>query len=304
MPEPKRVWVTGGTGFFGGHIARRLGDRAIVTSRHEVDLLDLDQVERFLRQNPVDAIVHAAALVGGIQFHSAHPGRVASDNLRMGLNVLDAAARHRKPHVVLISSACVYADTVPIPMKEADIPSGTPGEPTGPYGIAKRTLHTVAHGLEREFGLSSTILIPINLYGPGDHFEEARSHVVPALLKRAIEARDRGAQELVVWGDGSQTRDFLYVEDAAEGVERALNPVHAGQEFNLGSGRETSIRELAETIRRAVGFGGELVFDASKPGGSPRRALDPMKAAKSLGFQARTELEEGLRKTLAWWESR
>lgn len=304
MPSSGRVWVTGGTGFFGSHIVRRLGARALVTTRKEVDLLDFDQVRSFVDQHGVASIVHAAAFVGGIQFHSAHPGRMAADNLRMGLNVLEAASRAGGTHVVLISTACAYADSAPIPTPETELHCDAPSGPTGPYGTAKRALHVVAEGLRKESGLSYTALIPTNLYGPRDHFEEDRSHVVPALLKRAQQAKAENAAELVVWGDGSQTRDFLYVEDAAEAVEFALDRRHSGEDFNLSSGRETPIRELAETICQVVGFEGRLVLDPSKPGGSPRRALDPTKAAEVLGFRARTELEEGIRKTVDWLEKR
>jgi len=299
MPSEGVIWVTGGSGFFGQHIVRRIGPKAVTSTREEVDLRNLGQVEAFLQEHAVEAIVHAAARVGGIQYHIAHPGLVVVENLQMGMNVLEAASRIGKPHVVLISSACVYDDATPIPMAETAIHQGSPSGATRPYGVAKRALHTVAEGMRAERNLPSTVLVPINLYGPGDHFEEDRSHVVPALLKRAIDAKAAGADELVVWGDGTATRDFLYVEDAAEGVARALEVRPNGEEINLGSGRETTIRELAETIVRIVGFEGRLVFDAEKPGGSPRRALDPSKAAGVLGFRAKTSLEEGLRKTLA-----
>lgn len=302
MPSSGQIWVTGGTGFFGRHIAKRIGERAIVTGSKDVDLLDFGQVEAFLREHPVESIVHAAARVGGIHFHLAHPGQVAADNLRMGLNVLEAASQIDLPHVILISSACVYDDATPIPMPETAIHQGSPGGPTGPYGVAKRTLHVVAKALRRERSLPYTVLVPINLYGPGDHFEEDRSHVVPALLKRSMEAQAGGSPELVVWGDGTATRDFLYVEDAAEAVELAVEMGPSAEEFNLSSGRETSIRELAETICQVVGYEGRLVFDPSKPGGSPRRALDPAKAAEILGFRARTSLEEGIQKTVDWLE--
>jgi GDP-L-fucose synthase len=181
---------------------------------------------------------------------------------------------------------------------------GFPSEVTSFYGIAKRTLLTLAEGLRREFQLSYTYVIPTNLYGPGDHFEEEKSHVVPALIKRAIAAKESGAEKLVVWGDGSQTRDLLYVEDAAGGIERALDSKFDGGVFNLSSGRETSIRELAETICRIVGFEGKLVWDATKPGGAPRRALDATRAQSELGFKAKTSLEEGLRRTIDWYMSR
>jgi GDP-L-fucose synthase len=295
------IWITGGAGFFGRAIAAQLGSRARVTRRAEVDLLDLEATCRFVEGGGFDGVVHAAGFVGGIGLNQAHPGRMASENLRMGLNLLEAAARRRGLHVVIVSTVCVYPEAAPIPTPETAMFDGFPSEVTSFYGLAKRMLLTVAEGLRRESGLSYTYLVPTNLYGPGDHFEEEKSHVVPALIQRAVAARDQGAGELVVWGDGSQTRDLLYVEDGARGVEKALDRARSGGVYNLSSGRETSIRELAETICRLVGFAGRLVWDPTKPGGAPRRALDPGKARRELGFAATTGLEDGLRRTISWY---
>lgn len=298
-----KVWITGGNGFFGRHIAARLGERALVTSRTEVDVLDFASTLRFANRGDFDAIIHAAGFVGGIGLNADHPGRMASDNLRMGLNVLESAAKAGGKHVVVVSTVCVYPEDAPIPTPESSIYAGFPSEVTSFYGLAKRELLSLAEGLRREFGLSFTYVIPTNLYGPGDHFEEEKSHVVPALIKRALEAKERGDEELVVWGDGTATRDLLYVEDAAEGIEQALNRDLNGEVFNLSSGRETSVRELAETICRIVAFEGRLVWDTSKPGGAPRRGLDPSKTREKMGFQAQTTLEQGLRNTLNWYLS-
>ena len=295
------AWITGGSGFFGSRIAARLGSRALVTRRSDVDLLDDAATKRFVQMGSFDRIVHAAGFVGGIGLNRDHPGRMAVENLRMGLNVLEAAATRPGIHVVIISTVCVYPEAAPIPTAEDAIFEGYPSEVTAFYGIAKRTLLTVAEGLRREHGLSYSYLIPTNLYGPGDHFEEAKSHVVPGLIKRAVEATRSGAPELVVWGDGSQRRDLLYVEDAAAAVEAALERRVPGGVYNLGSGRETSIAELATTISRLVGFAGQLVWDPQKPAGAPRRALDASRARRELGFEATTPLEEGLRRTIAWY---
>ncbi len=303
MSTDGKIWITGGTGFFGRHIAARLGGGALATSSREVDLLDRDATERFVARGDFDTIVHAAGFVGGIGLNQQHPGRMGTDNLRMGLNVLEAAARHRC-HVVVVSTVCVYPEHAPIPTPESAIFDGAPSEVTSFYGIAKRTLLTIAEGLRREHGLSYTYVIPTNLYGPGDHFEDERSHVVPALVKRALAAVAEGADELTVWGDGTQTRDLLYVEDAARGVERALARSTCGGVFNLSSGKETTVRELAETICRLVGFRGRLAWDVSKPGGAPRRALDPARARAQLGFEATTSLEDGLRRMIAWYVDR
>lgn len=272
-----------------------------MTSRSEVDLLDRKKTADFVNAGQLDSIIHAAGFVGGIGLNQAHPGRMAADNLRMGLNLLEAAADRGGVHVVIVSTVCVYPADAAVPTPETAIFDGAPAEVTSFYGIAKRTLLTLAEGLKRERGLSYTYVIPTNLYGPGDHFEEDKSHVVPALIKRAIAARDSGAGELVVWGDGSPTRDLLYVDDAAEGVESALDRTRSGGVYNLGSGVERSIRELAEIICRLVGFTGKLVWDTSKPGGAPRRALDASRARRELGFSARTGLEEGLARTIAWY---
>lgn len=296
------LWITGGGGFFGRAIAAHLGPRARVTGRAEVDLLDFAASRRFIEAGGFDTIVHAAGFVGGIGLNQAHPGRMAADNLRMGLNVLEAAARRGGMHVVIVSTVCVYPEKAPVPTPETSMFDGYPSEVTSFYGLAKRSLLTLAEGLRREHGLSYTYLVPTNLYGPGDHFEDEKSHVVPALIKRAMAAAGSGAAELVVWGDGTPTRDLLYVEDAARGVEQALDRARAsGQVYNLSSGRETSVRELAETICRLVGYTGRLVWDPGKPGGAPRRALDPGKARRELGFEARTGLEEGLRRTISWY---
>jgi GDP-L-fucose synthase len=296
------VWVTGGNGFFGRHIVGQLGKRALVTPRSRVDLLDFPKTLQFIKEGDFDFIVHAAGFVGGIGLNKDHPGRMAADNLRMGLNVLEGAARVGGKHVVVVSTVCVYPENAPIPTPESAIYDGYPSEVTSFYGLAKRELLSLAQGLSREFGLSFTYLIPTNLYGPGDHFEEEKSHVVPALLKRAIESKEASAQEMVVWGDGSQTRDLLFVEDAAKAIELALDKRHNGQVFNLSSGRETSVKELVETICRLVDYEGKLVWDVTKPGGAPRRALDGSKAKVELGFEAKTSLEEGLQKTLDWYQ--
>ncbi len=299
------VWVTGGKGFLGRRISEALGRRAhVAPGRDEVDLLDAIQVRDFLASRPVAAIVHAAGFVGGIGLHRAHPGRVALENLRMGLNVLDAAAKRRGVRVCIVSTVCAYPESAPVPTPESAIFDGYPAEDTAHYGLAKRALLTVADGLRREFGLPYSYVIPTNLYGPGDHFDEARSHVVPALIRRAIEARAAGARTLTVWGDGTPTRDLLFVDDAARGIVAALEPEADGEVFNLGSGREVTIRELAEAIVEIVGFEGEIVWDPTKPGGAKRRALDPAKAARILGFGASVGLREGLRRTVDWYRAR
>lgn len=293
--------VTGGSGFLGSHLVAALRNRGVLAPRSsELDLLDQDAVERFLDGQEIGQIVHAAGFVGGLGLNRAHPGRMIVDNLRMGTNLLEGAAK-RGIHTVIVSTACVYPDDAPVPTPEAALYAGYPTLDTSFYGIAKRTLHTMAEGLRREYGSTYDYLIPINVYGPGDHFDDSKSHVVAALLKRTLAAKREGLSEMTVWGSGTQTRDFLYVDDAVAGIVAALDRSCHNEVFNLGSGRETSIRELAETIRSVVGYEGRLVFDSTKPAGAARRSLDIRQARERLGFHPRVELQQGLERMLDWY---
>ncbi len=297
----KTVLLTGGRGFLGQHLQSALRPRQVLApSSSELDLLDRNAVVQFLDRHAVDEIVHAAGFVGGIGRNKAHPGRMVADNLRMGANLVETASE-RKIHTLIVSTVCVYPAEAPVPTPETAMYEGYPAADTAFYGIAKRTLHTLAEGLQREFGSSYVYIIPTNLYGPGDYFDEAKSHVVPALLRRTIEAKEAGLSEIVVWGDGTATRDLLYVEDAAAGMVSALDDRAKNQVLNLGSGIETSIRELAETICEVVAYPGNLIFDASKPGGAPRRALDATRASELLDFRPRISLREGLQNTFSWY---
>lgn len=282
-------------------MAEALGPQCLNPSRGEFDLLDFQAVQSYLASNDVNSIVHAAGFVGGIGLNKAHPGRMLTDNLRMGLNVLEAAAKQGNTRVTVVSTICVYPQDAPIPTPESAMYDGYPADETAFYGIAKRTLHTAAEGLRRELGLSFAYVIPTNLYGPGDHFEESKSHVIPALIRRALEAKESGATEFVAWGDGSQTRDLLFVEDAVKGILAAHNSQTNGEVFNLGSGVEVSVRQMVETVFEVVGFQGEIKWDTSKPGGAPRRALDGSKAENILGFKPTTDFREGMRQTVDWY---
>jgi len=293
--------ILGGSGFLGKHLQHYSPGGHLAPRSGDLDLLDLSACEAYFSQHRPASVIHAAGFVGGIGLNKENPGRMAVENLRMGLNVLEAAARVGLPHVLVVSTVCVYPKDASIPTSEASMWEGAPAEDTMPYGAAKRMLHTVADALHRQYGLGYTYVIPTNLYGPGDHFEEAKSHVVPALLKRADESRRSGLKELVVWGDGTQTRDLLYVEDAAKGLlKMALGPA-TNEAYNLSSNRETSVRELAEAICKVTDFPGDLVWDTTKPGGAPRRGLDGTKAKERFGFVAETGLEEGLRQTYNWY---
>lgn len=298
------ILITGARGFLGRWVVRELGARPhLAPLSTELDLLDGVAVERFMGEHGISQVIHAAGFVGGIGLHRAHPGKVASENLLMGINVLRAAARQaRNCHVVVVSTVCAYPEFAPIPTPEESLYEGYPSPDTAAYGLAKRELHSLAAALSAEFGLTYSYVIPTNLYGPEDHFDEARSHVVPALIRRANEARLAGLETLTVWGDGSATRDLLYVEDCARGLMLALDhPAARGEVINLSSGDEVTIKTLAETVRRHVGFEGCLEWDTTKPQGAMRRSLSPAKARRLLDFRVDVPLEEGLRRTTAWY---
>ena len=298
------ILVTGGHGFLGRWIVRELGARPhLAPKRSELNLLDGAATARYLEVNRITQVIHAAGFVGGIGLHREHPGRVASENLLMGVNLLRAAAERAQPcHVVIVSTVCAYPEFAPIPTPEDALYDGFPAKDTAAYGLAKRELHSLAGALSAEFGMTYSYVIPTNLYGPGDHFDDKMSHVVPALIRRAHDARQAGAESIVVWGDGTATRDQLFVEDCARGLVLATDRVESrGEIINLGSGHEVTIRSLAETICRHVGYRGRLEWDATKPQGARRRALHPDKARRLLGFEARTSLDEGLRKTIDWY---
>jgi len=298
----KNILITGGHGFLGSHLREALAGEACFAPRsREVNLLELPPLTDYLQTNDIDTVIHAAGFVGGIGLNKAHPGRMVCDNLRMGLNVLEAAARKGGVNVCIVSTVCVYPEFAPIPTPESAMFDGYPAGDTAFYGLAKRSLLTVAEGLARESGLKYSYVIPTNLYGPGDYFDDAKSHVVPALIKRALHAKETSAPEFVAWGDGSQTRDLLYVKDATDGVLAALRPEALGQVFNLGSGIETSVKELVETICEVVGYQGNIVWDTTKPGGAPRRALDATKAREILDFVPKVSLKDGLKSAFEWY---
>ena len=301
------ILVTGAHGFLGRWIVRQLGSRPhLAPGSAQLNLLNAAGLAAYLAEHGVTRIIHAAGFVGGIGLHRQHPGRVASDNLIMGANVLREASRLASGcHVVIVSTVCAYPEAAPIPTPESSLYDGYPSSDTAAYGLAKRELHSLAAALSAEFGLTFSYVIPTNLYGPEDHFEEDKSHVVPALIRRATEARDGGRSSLVVWGDGSATRDLLYVEDCARGLIEAMDRAQAqGEIINLSSGHETSIKTLASTICRHVGYTGRLEWDVSKPQGAARRALDPTKAQHLLGFESLIPVEEGLRRTVDWYMNR
>ncbi len=298
----KRLLVLGGNGFLGRHLVREAADWSVdAPSSKALDLFDLGRLRASLVEGKYDAIVHAAGFVGGIGLNKSHPGRMISDNLRMGMNLIEAHKHVPETHLVIVSTICAYAADAAVPTPESCLLEGIPAYDTLPYGLAKRMLYVAAEAMHREFGTRFTYIVPTNLYGPGDHFEESKSHVVPALIKRAHEHKEARTAEMMVWGDGTQTRDLLYVTDAAQALLKVAGSPASQQVYNLSSNRETSIRELAEAVVGQVGYEGRLFFDATKPGGAHKRALDGSKIKAALGIEPKVNLEAGIAETYQWF---
>jgi len=303
--QSRRVCVTGGAGFLGSFVTEKLRQRGaheIFIPRYpEYDLVQPQDVERLLDDARPDVILHLAAHVGGIGANRLHPAEFFYDNLMMGVQLMHQAWKRGVEKFVAIGTVCAYPKYTPVPFREDDLWNGYPEETNAPYGLAKKMLLVQAQAYRQQYGFNAIFLLPVNLYGPRDNFDLESSHVIPALIRKCIEAQESGQKTVEVWGDGSPTREFLYVEDAAEGILLATERYNGPEPVNLGSGFEISIRDLAELIRRLTGFEGELVWDTSKPNGQPRRALDISRAEKYFGFRARTNFEEGLRRTIEWY---
>jgi GDP-L-fucose synthase len=301
----KRILVTGGHGFLGGHLAERLrkaGCRDIFTpSRSECDLTQCGAADQLFADVKPQVVIHAAAAVGGIGANQQNPGLFFYANAIMGIELIEAARRHQTEKVVVLGTICAYPRLAPVPFREDDLWNGYPEEVTAPYGIAKKALLVQCQAYRQQYGMSAIFLLPVNLYGPRDHFGLESSHVIPAIIRKFVDAKHFGHDTVVLWGDGTPTREFLYVEDAAEGIVRAAECYDKPEPVNLGTGVETSIRELAETISRLVGFKGNIVWDTVRPGGQPRRCLDVSRAQKEFGFRATTPLQDGLQNTIQWY---
>jgi len=301
----QRILVTGGAGFLGAHVVLALqkrGARDIVIPRsREHDLTDAAQTRALFEQTRPELVLHLAAKVGGIGANRRHPGTFFRDNMAMGLNVLEEARKAGTPKVVIAGTICAYPKFAPVPFREDDLWNGYPEETNAPYGIAKKALLVMAQAYRQEFGSNFVMVFPVNLYGPHDNFDLEDSHVIPAMIRKFIEADLRGDKEVVLWGDGSPTREFLYVDDAAEGLVLAAERYSDPDPVNLGAGFEISMRELAEKISRATGFKGHITWDASRPNGQPRRMLDTSRARERFGFSAQTTLDEGLARTISWY---
>ncbi len=303
--QGKRVLVTGGAGFLGGFIVEKLRSRgcAEVTAprSRQYDLRDLAAVRRLLDDTRPDLVIHGAARVGGIGANRAHPAEFFYDNLMMGVQLLHECHRRGVGKFVALGTVCAYPKHTPVPFREDDLWNGYPEETNAPYGLAKKMLLVQAQAYRQQYGYDAIFLLPVNLYGPRDNFDLESSHVIPALIRKCVEAKERGDDKLVVWGTGAATREFLYVEDAAEGILMAAERYDGQAPVNLGSGMEISIKDLVDLIRRLTGFTGRVVWDHDKPDGQPRRCLDIGRARESFGFAARTPFEEGLRRTVEWY---
>lgn len=299
-----RILVTGGAGFLGSHVVdllRAEGEDPFVGRRHDYDLIDPAATRRLFADARPELVFHLAAEVGGIGANREHPGRYWHANLAMGLNVLEESRRAAVEKLVLVGTICAYPELTPVPFREDDLWAGYPEPTNAPYGVAKRALLTGAQAYREQYGLNAIYLLPVNLYGPRDDFDLRTSHVVPALIRKMLDARDAGAGSVVLWGDGRPTREFLYVEDCAEALVLAARRYDGREPVNLGTGEEISIRDLAALVAEITGFDGEISWDVSKPGGQARRRLDVSRAEALLGFRARTLLRAGLERTVTWY---
>jgi len=301
----KHVCVTGGAGFLGKVVVRKLEERGaahIFVPQIEVyDLVKKEDIERMLADAKADMIIHLAAQVGGIGANREHPAEFFYNNLMMGVQLMHYAWQTGVEKFVAIGTICAYPKFTQVPFNEDNLWNGYPEETNAPYGLAKKMLLVQAQSYRQQYGYNSIFLLPVNLYGPGDNFNTESSHVIPALIRKCLEAIDSGQEVIEVWGDGSPTREFLYVEDAAEGILLAAEKYNGDLPVNLGSGHEISIKDLVELIARLTGFSGELRWDTSKPNGQPRRALNTKRAEELFGFKAAMPFEEGLKRTIAWY---
>ena len=301
-----RVVVTGGTGFLGRVVCRKLLEQGCqnlgVPSHSDYDLSTEEGVRWMYADFQPEVVIHLAAEVGGIGANREHPGRFFYKNMAMGLHLIEHARTTGVKKFVQAGTVCAYPKFTPVPFREEDLWNGYPEETNAPYGVAKKSLFVMLDAYHREYGLKSAVVVPVNLFGPGDNFDPRSSHVIPALIRKCVEARDRNDSKMVCWGTGNASREFLYVDDAAEGIVRAAQRMDSPIPINLGTGREISIRNLVELIARLTGFKGRIEWDATKPDGQPRRCLDTSRAKELLGWTAGTGFEAGLRQTVAWYE--
>jgi len=301
----KRIMLTGGAGFLGSFVTEKLKARGckniFIPTEQECDLTKAEAIDRAFKASKPDIVIHLAAKVGGIGANRENPGSFFYDNLMMGAQLMEQARLNGVQKFRRLGTICAYPKFAPIPFKEEDLWNGYPEETNAPYGLAKKMLLVQSQAYRQQYGFNSIFLLPVNLYGPGDNFNPGSSHVIPALIKKCVEAVKTGAKEIPVWGTGKATREFLYVEDCAEAILLATEKYNSSEPVNIGAGFEISIKDLAELIAKLTGFKGKLVWDPSQPDGQPRRMLDTSRAAKEFGFKSTTNFETGLQKTIEWY---
>lgn len=305
--QDKRITVTGGKGFLGGHLIKKLQDKdyqkIAVAGRPEYDLVNLGDIQRMYEATMPDVVIHLAAKVGGIGFNQEHPASLFYDNIMMGVQLIHEGYLRRIDKFVALGTICAYPKFTPVPFKEDDIWNGYPEETNASYGLAKKMMLVQSQAYRNQYGFNSIFILPVNLYGPGDNFDPRSSHVIPALIKKCVDAVASKEQEIVVWGTGKATREFFYVEDAAEAIILAMEKYNKSDPVNIGAGFEISIRDLVGLIIDLTGFKGRVIWDETKPDGQPRRMLDTAKAYHEFGFKARTDFRLGLEKTIEWYKS-
>jgi GDP-L-fucose synthase len=303
----KRILVTGGNGFLGQYVTKKLGGigcrEVFIPRSKDYNLTDLEAVQRLYADSKPDVVIHLAAVVGGIGANSENPGGFFYDNLIMGVHMLEQGRLRGLDKFVTIGTVCAYPKFTPVPFKEEDLWNGYPEETNAPYGLAKRILLVQSQSYRQQYGFNSIYLLPVNLYGPGDNFNPMSSHVIPALIKKCVDAVECGENSIVAWGTGEASREFLYVEDAAEAIILATEKYNEPEPLNIGTGFEIKIKDLVVLIAELTGFRGTIEWDRTKPDGQPRRCLDVSKAADKIGFRARTDFKEGLQKTIDWYRA-
>lgn len=302
----KRVTVTGGAGFLGRFVTEKLaaygGVEVFIPRSRDYNLVEKDDIVRLLDDSKPDLVIHLAAIVGGIGYNQKNPGKLFYDNLMMGTQLIEQSRLQGVKKIVATGTVCAYPNFTPVPFKESDLWNGYPEETNAPYGLAKKMMLVQSQAYRQQYGFDSIFLLPANLYGPGDRFDLETSHVIPALIRKCVEARRTGAGVVEVWGSGKASREFLYVEDCADGIVKAAASYDESDPVNLGNGREVLIKDLVELIARLTRFEGEIKWQSDKPDGQPRRQLDTTRAFEKFGFLAQTSLEEGLRKTIDCYE--
>lgn len=304
------ILVTGGSGFLGSFVVERLKDyyadrvvNVVVPRSKDYDLVDLGRVNDLYKDFQPDVVIHLAARVGGIGANMENPGKFFYDNISMGINIVECARKYSIKKVVFVSTVCSYPKFTPVPFSEDSMWDGYPEETNAPYGIAKKSIMVMLQGYCSQYKLKSAVLVPTNLYGPRDHFDPKISHVIPALIKKFVDAKNNKDKTVMVWGDGSATREFLYVDDAAQGIVDSIDKIDSPEPINLGSGYEISIKDLSEKIKEFVGYEGNIEFEKSKPNGQPRRFLSTQRAFDKLGWKATTDFDSGLKNTINWYLS-